>query len=75
MWIQKRLSYTNGFVLFYLQIEVYFLGFMLTDLSKAFDTINHKFLVAKLSAYGFSKEKIELIFSYLNNRKQSVKIN
>ena len=45
------------------------------DLSKAFDTVNHKFLVAKLNAYGFSKEKIRLIFSHLNNRKQRVKIN
>ena len=45
------------------------------DLSKGFDTINHEFLVAKLNAYGFNKEKIGLIFSYLNNRKQSVKIN
>ena len=52
-----------------------FLGAILMDLSKAFDTINHEFLVAKRNAYGFSKEKIRLIFSYLNNRKQRVKIN
>ena len=45
------------------------------NLSKAFDTINNEFLVAKLNAYGFSEEKIWLIFSYLNNRKQRVKIN
>ena len=43
--------------------------------SKAFDTINHKVLVAKPNAYGFSEEKIRFIFSYLNNRKQRVKIN
>ena len=52
-----------------------FLGPTLMDLSKPFDTINHKFLVAKRNGYGFSKEKSRLIFSYLNNRKQRVKIN
>ena len=45
------------------------------DLSKAFDTTNHEFLVAKLNIYGFSKENIRWIFSYLNDKKQRVKIN
>ena len=45
------------------------------ELSKSFDTINLEFLVAKLNAHGFSKEKIRLIFSCLNNRKQRVGIN
>ena len=45
------------------------------DLSRAFNTIQTELLVAKLNAYGFSKEVLKLIFSYLNNRKQRVKIN
>ena len=45
------------------------------DLSKAFDCMNHELLLAKLSAYGFKKESIKIIHSYLNNRWQRVKIN
>ena len=38
------------------------------DLSKAFDTINHELLIAKLYAYGFSKDSLELILNYLSER-------
>ena len=44
------------------------------DLSKAFDCLNHELLIAKLSAYGFSMSALRLIHSYLNERKQRVKI-
>ena len=49
-------------------------GVVLIDLSKAFDTINHELLMAKLHAYGFNKESLELILDYLSNRWQRTKI-
>ena len=50
-------------------------GGILMDLSKAFDTINHQLLIAKLHAYGFDKSSLTLILSYLSNRWQRTKIN
>ena len=45
------------------------------DLSKAFDTINHKLPIAKLYAYGFSTDALEVLLSYLQNTWQRFKIN
>ena len=50
-------------------------GVLLTDLSKAFDCLNHELLIAKLSAYGFDYMSLRLIYSYLSDRFQRVKIN
>ena len=50
-------------------------GAILMDLSKAFDTLNHDLLIAKLHAYGFSKNALILIKSYLSNRWQRTKVN
>ena len=49
-------------------------GAILMDLSKAFDTINYELLIAKLDAYGFSKNSLLIVLSYLSDRKQRVKI-
>jgi retron-type reverse transcriptase len=52
----------------------YTIGIFL-DLSKAFDTINHKILITKLEYYcirGISKDWFE---NYLKNRNQIVKFN
>ena len=47
---------------------------VLLDFSKAFDTLDHSMLLAKLHYLGFSKIAIDLIGSYLNGRKQAVVI-
>ena len=48
---------------------------ILMDLSKAFDTINHKLLIAKLHAYGVIRESLLIIISYLSDHWQHVKID
>ena len=45
-------------------------GAVLTDLSKAFDCLNHDLLIAKLGAYGVSHDALKFIRSYLKERKQ-----
>ena len=44
------------------------------DLSKAFDCLPHNLLMLKLEAYGLSENSLKLIKSYLENRRQRIKI-
>ena len=50
----------------------FFVGVVLTNLSKAFDCIPHDLLIAKLSAYGLSSDSLCYIYCYLKDRKQCV---
>ena len=38
---------------------------MFMDLSKAFDTIHHDLMIAKLGAYGFSQDDLQYMRSHL----------
>ena len=49
-------------------------GALLTDLSKAFDCLDHELLIAKLNVYCFSLTVLKLVQNYLSNRKQWTKI-
>ena len=53
-----------------LYLFIYLLnGVLFMDLPKAFDTINHDHMSAKLKAYEFSTDALNLMHSYLKNRK------
>ena len=52
-----------------------YVGAMLTDLPKAFGTVDHDLLIAKLYAYGLDKGGLKLVKSCLTNRWQRTKMN
>ena len=45
-------------------------GAVKTDLSKAFDCINHTMLIAKLAAFGLDYDSLRFVHSYLTEIKQ-----
>ena len=50
-------------------------GAFFSDLSKLFDCVDHNLLITKLSWYGVTPKSLKLIFSYISNRTQAVRIN
>ena len=52
-----------------------YVGTMAMDLFKTCDSMPHGLFIAKLRAYGMSKNACNMIMSYLSNRRQHVKIS
>ena len=52
-----------------------FMGVMFLYPSKAFDSVNHNLLVAKLETYGFRRISLQLMRNCLKNRKHRVNVN
>ena len=50
-------------------------GAIFMDLSKAFDCLSHPLTIAKLRTYGLSQESCALVWSYLSERRQRVKLS
>ena len=50
----------------------YFIGVLFIDLPKAYDCIPNEIVIAKFAAYGFDKNMLCYIYSYLESRKQCV---
>ena len=46
------------------------IGAIFMDLFKAFDTLDHSLLIAKLEAYGLDSLSLEFMKNYLTNSKQ-----
>ena len=49
------------------------LGVIYMDLSKAFDSLHHELLIAKLRCFGLDQNVVEFFISYLSNRYQCLK--
>ena len=47
-------------------------GGIFCDLSKAFDSVDHKSLLSKMYQYGITGKRLKLITSYLEDRNQRV---
>ncbi len=47
-------------------------GLIYIDLRKAFDTVNHRFMIQKLTGYGVAGDNWNWFFSHLDSRSQYV---
>ena len=51
------------------------IGLLFVDISKTFDSLNHKALLGKLESLGLSSRSLRWLRSYLADRRQRVLIN
>ena len=68
------INYSVNKILCELQKRNHVIGIFI-DLSKAFDTIDHRKLLTKLEHYGIRGIALQLLTSYLSNRKQFTTFN
>jgi len=71
---QTAITEVKEFILKRLE-DKFYVGAVLIDLKKAFDTVDHQILLKKLFCYGFHDQSFEWIESYLSNRFQMTKFN
>ena len=71
---QSALISLTSHVIEHIENKDYTIGIFL-DFKKAFDTIDHSILIAKLKHYGFTGNCIELLANYLCNRLQCTMVN
>ena len=50
-------------------------GALLTDLSKAFDCLNHELFIAKINVYRFALPALKIVHDYLSHRKQRTRVH
>ena len=67
------LNYSVSYIEEHIKQKMHVLGIFI-DLSKAFDTIDYNILLMKLQNYGIRGVAHRLITSYLENRKQYVRV-
>ena len=80
MWVSKRLqrsALSNGYARKIQRIERQrrIIWVFFTELSKAFDCIDHNLLIAKLFWYEVTPISLKLFFSYLSNRTLGVRMD
>ena len=51
-----------------------FIGTILMDLSKAYDSIPHNLLIAMLEYYGVNEASLRFLLDYVTRRKERTKI-
>ena len=60
-------------MIYYAKLTNKVTGCVFIDYQKAFDTINHNILYAKLESYGFSTSCLNWFKGYLSNKSQKTK--